>query len=154
MGCSHCTFFSSVVTIVINRFIAIVRDICFKASRAIMIIWLEIMDCSEQNSKHWVKLNNVKGSMRDLNTSLGKMQPLCRCHVSVACKHVLDFSCGSSYLPSQSPQCFPNSGVPDWRWWSSMCSVFYAPWKSCTLFTVCILAVARPWNDSVCQQAG
>lgn len=40
------------VTIVINRFIAIVRDICFKASRALMIIWLEIMDCLEQNSEH------------------------------------------------------------------------------------------------------
>lgn len=67
--------FSSAVTIVINRFIAIVRDICFKASRAFMIIWLEIMDCSEQNSKHRVKLNNVEGSMRDLNASLGKTQP-------------------------------------------------------------------------------
>lgn len=146
MWCSRCMVFSSVVTIVINRFIAIVRDICFKASRAFMIIWLEIMDCSEQNSKHWVKLNNVEGSMRDPNASLGKTQPLCRCHL-----------CGVRAIVSlpKVRSVYPVSGLPDWRWWSSMCSEFSLhPGKNCMLFTVCILAAARPWNDSVCQQAG
>lgn len=151
--CSYCVVFSSVVTTVINGFIAIARDICFKASRVLITIWLEIMDCSEQNSKHWVKLNNVKGSVCDRNTSLGKTQPLLGV-TCVASKHACGFSCVSNHLPSQSPQWFPKSDLSDWRWWSSSCSVFSVLWKSCTLFTVGILAAARPWNDSVCQQAG
>lgn len=113
--------FSSAVTVVINRLIAIVRDICFKASRAFMMIWLEIMDRSEQNSKHQVKLNNVEGSTRDLNASL-EDAALRWVSLSVACKRGV--SCVRRHLAAPGPQCALRSGRPGWRGWSPTRSGF------------------------------
>lgn len=147
--CSRCEGSSSVVTMVINRFIAIVRDICFKANRAFMIIWLEIMDCSEQNLKHRVKPNNMEGSARELN-AWHKDSP-----TQESIEHGMSthgFNCVSSHLQtvvllwSRSPRL-------------EVVRLVHVLSEKITHylqlgFLLCRFPAGRPWTDSICWRAG
>lgn len=86
-----------------------------------MIIWLEIMDCSEQNSKHWLKINNVEGTLRDANASRGG-------HAEVALGPGLAALLGAASSSSE-PTELSQSSQRAQGMSSHVLTVFFAPWK-------------------------